>query len=163
MVESRRLIMLQQGESANLGNVKISLTPANKKKNTKAKSKRSSNATSSAKSQSNGSASASTASSSSGAAASSFTGGEACGWIIQLMNEGPTIYHTGDTNVLEDISMIDELYRPSHVLMPIGEQCVLQPAEAALACKRYLTNCRTVIPIFFKSTCNNSGIRPLSD
>ena len=72
-----------------------------------------------------GKASASTASSSSQAAASSLTGGDACGWIIQVMDEGPTIYHTGDTSVLSDIAMINELYRPSHVLLPIGEQCVL--------------------------------------
>ena len=78
-----------------------------------------------------------------------------------MMDEGPTIYHTGDASVLNDMNTIDELYRPSHVIMPIGGQCVLQPAEAALACKGYLTNCRNVIPIYFKSTNDNSGIRQL--
>ena len=78
-----------------------------------------------------GTASASTTSSSSGASTSSLTGGDACGWIVQVMDEGPTIYHTGDTSALSDIAMIDELYRPSHVIMPIGEQCILQPTEAA--------------------------------
>ena len=174
MVESRRLVVLNQGESANLGHVKISLIQGNKKKKKAApriksakvrSSKRSLKTTSSFNSGSNGSVSVSfstsTVSSSSGAAASSFTGGDACGWIIKIMDEGPTIYHTGDTRELNEIAMIDELYTPSHVLMPIGEQCVLQPAEAALACKRYLPNCRTVIPIYFKSTSDNSGNRPL--
>ena len=112
-----------------MGHVKISLTQCFKKKKTSSRSKRSKNSTittNSVKSGSNGSysvgsASASTASSSNVAAAPSFTGGDACGWIIQMMDEGPTIYHTGDTSVLSDIGIIDELYRPSHVIMPIGE------------------------------------------
>ena len=88
MVESRRLIVLGNSQSANLGHVKISLTHANQKKDTKVRSsKRSKNAKGLTKSERNasdsfGTASASTASSSTGAAASSLTGGDACGWII---------------------------------------------------------------------------------
>ena len=75
---------------------------------------------------------------SSTSSALSFSGGAAAGWVIQIGNEGdagPTIYHTGDTNVFTDMGLIDELYKPTHVLMPIGEQCTLGAFDAAYVCK----------------------------
>lgn len=79
----------------------------------------------------------------------SFSGGAAAGWVISIPQGGPTIYHTGDTNVFSDMALIDSLYRPSHVLLPIGGQCTMGPYEAATACKKYLPNCHTVIPMHF--------------
>ena len=94
-------------------------------------------------------------SSSSSSSALSFSGGAAAGWVIKIANEGPTIYHTGDTNVFADMGLIDELYKPTHVLMPMGEQCTMGAYDAAYACKEFLTNCQTFIPMHFKTTNAN--------
>ncbi len=81
----------------------------------------------------------------------SFSGGAAAGWIISIPRGGPTIYHSGDTNVFSDMGLIDSLYGPTHVLLPIGGKCTMGPYEAAIACKKFLTTCHTVIPMHFSS------------
>ena len=78
-----------------------------------------------------------------------YSGGQAAGWIIQIGGKGggPIVYHTGDTNVFTDMSIIDQMYKPTHVLMPIDGKCTMGPQEAAFACKNFLSNCHTVIPM----------------
>ena len=49
------------------------------------------------------------------------------------------------------MGLINELYKPTHVLMPMGEQCSLGAFDAAYVCKQFLTNCQTLIPMFFRS------------
>lgn len=59
--------------------------------------------------------------------------GEAAGFIIAVEN-GPTVYHAGDTTVFSDMALIGKLYRPGVVLLPVGDLFTMGPAEAALAC-----------------------------
>ena len=82
-----------------------------------------------------------------------YSGGQAAGWIIQIGGKGigPIVYHTGDTNVFTDMSIIDQMYKPTHVLMPIDGKCTMGPQEAAFACKNFLSNCHTVIPMRYES------------
>lgn len=49
------------------------------------------------------------------------------------------------------MGLIDSMYRPTHVLLPIGGKCTMGPYEAAIACKKFLTTCHTVIPMHFSS------------
>ena len=84
---------------------------------------------------------------------SSFTGNEAAGWIIKFLGEdGPTLYHTGDTKDYKDIQLVDQLYKPTHILIPIGEMTLSTPKAAAAACKTHLKNCHTLIPMLLRST-----------
>ena len=73
-------------------------------------------------------------------------GGEASGFVIELEN-GFTIYHTGDTAVFGDMRLIAEIYHPDLVLLPIGDRFVMSPTEAAYACR--LMDAKHVIPIHY--------------
>ena len=90
-----------------------------------------------------------TASSIDSTGSTSYTGGAAAGWVIKIPN-GPIIYHTGDTNIFADIRLVNQVYKPTHTVLPIGELCTLKAFDAAYVCKNFLTNCQTVIPINFK-------------
>mmetsp|Transcript_34198 Transcript_34198/g.24706 ORF Transcript_34198/g.24706 Transcript_34198/m.24706 type:complete len:95 (+) Transcript_34198:331-615(+) len=59
-------------------------------------------------------------------------GGAAAGWVIRLSN-GQNFYHAGDTNCFMDMTIIDELYQPSYLLLPIGGNFTMGPEEAAYA------------------------------
>lgn len=74
-------------------------------------------------------------------------GGEPIGWIIELEN-GFRIYHAGDTAVFGDMKLIGERYRPDLVLLPIGGNFTMDPADAAWAVKDLLKP-RTVIPMHY--------------
>lgn len=54
------------------------------------------------------------------------------------------------------MAIVDELYRPTHVLMPVGDKCTLSPFDAAYACKQFLNNCQTLIPMYFSSLMNET-------
>jgi len=78
-----------------------------------------------------------------------FDGGAAAAFVIRLPQYGDiSIYHGGDTGVFLDMQLINELYRPTHLLMPIGGNFTMGPEEAAHACK-FFTNARVVIPMHF--------------
>jgi len=128
MIDPSKLLVLNLGGSADLGYMRITMVHANHTA-VSSVSSRTTGSGSGAKSGKSGS------SSSSSSSALSFSGGAAAGWVIQIGNEGPTLYHTGDTNVFTDMGMINELFKPTHVLMPIGEQCTMGPFDAAYACK----------------------------
>ena len=72
--------------------------------------------------------------------------GEAGGFVVQFPN-GFTVYHAGDTAVFRDMELIRELYQPELALLPIGSHYVMDPAEAALAC-RFLKP-KWVIPMHY--------------
>jgi len=74
--------------------------------------------------------------------------GEAGGFVVQFAN-GFTIYHAGDTAVFKDMELIRELYHPELALLPIGSHYVMNPREAALACK--LIRPKWVIPMHYKT------------
>jgi L-ascorbate metabolism protein UlaG (beta-lactamase superfamily) len=72
--------------------------------------------------------------------------GEAGGFVVQFP-QGFTVYHAGDTAVFKDMELIRELYRPELALLPIGSHYVMNPAEAALACR--LLKPKWVIPMHY--------------
>ena len=74
-------------------------------------------------------------------------GGEAAGFVIKAHDFG--IYHAGDTNVFGDMSIISELYEPTHALIPIGGHFTMGPEEAAYAIAKFLTSVKHIIPMHF--------------
>jgi L-ascorbate metabolism protein UlaG (beta-lactamase superfamily) len=58
--------------------------------------------------------------------------GEPCG-LVMTMEDGPTIYFAGDTNVFGDMALIRRLYEPDVAVLPIGDHFTMGPREAALA------------------------------
>jgi len=73
-------------------------------------------------------------------------GGEPAGFIIAIDN-GPTLYHAGDTTVFTDMQLLGELYHPDLAMLPIGDHYTMGPRLAAVAAK-YL-GAKTILPIHF--------------
>jgi L-ascorbate metabolism protein UlaG (beta-lactamase superfamily) len=65
--------------------------------------------------------------------------------IVLTIEDGPVLYHAGDTAVFRDMEMIRELYAPDVAILPIGDHYTMGPKEAALAI-RYLQP-KVVLPI----------------
>jgi L-ascorbate metabolism protein UlaG (beta-lactamase superfamily) len=72
--------------------------------------------------------------------------GEPMGYIVEF-ESGFKLYHAGDTAVFGDMQLIGELYRPDLALLPIGNQVVMSPFEAAHATR--LLGVRHVVPIHY--------------
>jgi len=72
--------------------------------------------------------------------------GDPGGFVIRFAN-GFTAYHAGDTAVFKDMELIRELYQPELAMLPIGSHYVMNPQEAALACR--LLQPRWVIPMHY--------------
>ena len=70
--------------------------------------------------------------------------GVAAGYVL-TPEEGPVMYHAGDTCVFGDMRLIGELYQPEIAMLPIGGHFTMDPKQAALAAK--LLGCKTVLPI----------------
>lgn len=60
-----------------------------------------------------------------------------------------SIYHAGDTNVFAGMEIINHLYKPTHVLLPIGGIFTMGPLEAAYAVAKYFHHSKVVIPMHF--------------
>src|SRR5215203_1438441 len=73
-------------------------------------------------------------------------GGEPLGYVIEF-ESGFRLYHAGDTAVFGDMQLIGELYLPDLALLPIGNQVVMSPYEAAHAAR--LLGVRHVVPIHY--------------
>jgi L-ascorbate metabolism protein UlaG (beta-lactamase superfamily) len=58
--------------------------------------------------------------------------GEPVGFIVEL-DDGFTFYFAGDTNVMSDMRLIGEMYRPELALLPIGGHYTMGPRGAAMA------------------------------
>jgi L-ascorbate metabolism protein UlaG (beta-lactamase superfamily) len=71
-------------------------------------------------------------------------GGEPAGFVIAIDN-GPTLYHAGDTTVFSDMKLIGELYHPDLAMLPIGDHYTMGPRLAAVAA-RYV-GAPSVLPI----------------
>lgn len=72
--------------------------------------------------------------------------GDPAGFVVTFPN-GFVAYHAGDTAVFKDMELIRELYHPQVAILPIGSHYVMNPAEAALACR--LLQPQFVIPIHY--------------
>ncbi len=73
-------------------------------------------------------------------------GGTAAGFVLKL-EDGYTLYHTGDTGLFSDMKLIAQLYKPQVVMMCIGGFYTMSPVEAAEAVK--LLKPKMVIPMHF--------------
>jgi L-ascorbate metabolism protein UlaG (beta-lactamase superfamily) len=79
---------------------------------------------------------------------SSEPGGRPLGFVIALA-DGRTIYHTGDTFVFSDMGLIQELYRPTIILLGVGGGPYTQnPRAAALGIKKFFSP-KTIVPMHF--------------
>lgn len=72
--------------------------------------------------------------------------GTEAGYVLRMEN-GFTIYHTGDTAVTADMQIIGDLYRPDLAILPIGDHFTMDPRQAAYALK--LIRPRYAIPEHF--------------
>jgi L-ascorbate metabolism protein UlaG (beta-lactamase superfamily) len=59
-------------------------------------------------------------------------GGEAAGYVLRFA-DNRTVYFAGDTNVFTDMQLIEQLYHPELVFLPIGDLYTMSPVEAAAA------------------------------
>jgi L-ascorbate metabolism protein UlaG (beta-lactamase superfamily) len=70
--------------------------------------------------------------------------GIAAGYVLTPQN-GPVLYHAGDTAVFGDMRLISEIYHPEVAMLPIGGHFTMGPKEAALAAK--LLGAKTILPL----------------
>lgn len=75
------------------------------------------------------------------------SGGEAVGYVIEL-EDGFSIYHTGDTGLFGDMALIGEFFNPDVMLICIGGVFTMGPEEAAYAVNR-LIKPGIAVPIHF--------------
>jgi L-ascorbate metabolism protein UlaG (beta-lactamase superfamily) len=74
--------------------------------------------------------------------------GDPAGFVVQFPN-GFVAYHAGDTAAFKDMELIRELYHPELAMLPIGSHYVMNPAEAALACR--MLKPKWVIPMHYST------------
>ncbi len=72
--------------------------------------------------------------------------GNPIGVVIHIQG-GPTIYHTGDTDVFGDMKLIGERYKPDLMLACIGGHFTMDPAGAALAAT--MIRPKEIVPMHF--------------
>lgn len=68
--------------------------------------------------------------------------------IVITPQEGPTLYHMGDTDIFSDMALIEELHHPQVGLVPVGDRFTMGAKPAALAVKRYF-HFETVVPCHY--------------
>jgi L-ascorbate metabolism protein UlaG (beta-lactamase superfamily) len=73
-------------------------------------------------------------------------GGAPGGFVITIRG-GPTIYHTGDTDLFSDMALLSLFHDIDVMLACIGDHFTMGPARAAEAVK--LVKARTVIPMHY--------------
>ena len=73
-------------------------------------------------------------------------GGNPAGFVIAIRG-GPTIYHTGDTDVFSDMALISRFHKIDVMLVCIGDHFTMGPARAAEAVR--LVQPREVIPMHY--------------
>lgn len=75
--------------------------------------------------------------------------GSANGLMLHFEN-GPAVFHMGDTDIFSDMALINELHQPEIGIVPIGDRFTMGGAVAALACQRYF-KFATAIPCHYGS------------
>ena len=71
-------------------------------------------------------------------------GGNPVGYVLEI-TDGPTIYHTGDTDLFTDMKLIPEFYKVDLMLSAAGGNFTMDPSRAALAVE--WVNPKQVIPM----------------
>jgi len=77
---------------------------------------------------------------------SAIASGNPVGYVLQI-KDGPTIYHTGDTDVFTDMKLIAEFFKVDLMLACIGGHFVMDPVRAAQAVE--WVNPKQVVPMHF--------------
>ncbi len=72
--------------------------------------------------------------------------GVAAGYVLTIEN-GPVLYHSGDTAVFGDMALIRDIYHPDVAMLPIGGYYTMGPKEAAYAVR--LLGAKTILPLHF--------------
>ncbi|TPE50510.1 metal-dependent hydrolase [Amaricoccus solimangrovi] len=75
-------------------------------------------------------------------------GGTEAGFMIE--GEGRTIYVSGDTDVMADMEIFEDLHHPEIGILCAGGHFTMDMRRAAYAAKRYF-NFRTVIPCHYRT------------
>lgn len=70
------------------------------------------------------------------------------GAFLVSVKDGPAIYHTGDTDVFSDMSLIPRFRRVDVMLACIGDKFTMGPGRAALAA-RLVDPARMIVPMHF--------------
>jgi len=99
-------------------------------------------------------------------------GGNGVGFVVTIPNHNVRIYYTGATTVFSDMKIIDDLYQPDVVILPIGDLLFMGPREAAYSVKHFLPTPKKVIPCMFgtfdeltgtmeefEKICNEMGVQ----
>ena len=73
--------------------------------------------------------------------------GNPCGFVINMNDK--IVYHSGDTGLFSDMSLIGKLNKIDLALLPIGDNFTMGP-EDALEAVRFLTP-KTVIPMHYNT------------
>lgn len=73
--------------------------------------------------------------------------GPACGFLIQM--EGKWLYHSGDTGLFGDMELIGRRHPLEVAMLPIGDNYVMGPEEAAYAAT--LLRAKRVIPMHYNT------------
>ena len=82
---------------------------------------------------------------------SSEPGGRPLGFVLSF-SDGRTLYHTGDTWIFGDMALIQEIYRPSVILLNVGGGPYTQdPGTAALAVRKYFSP-EAIVPMHFATS-----------
>jgi L-ascorbate metabolism protein UlaG (beta-lactamase superfamily) len=69
---------------------------------------------------------------------------------FMIAGEGRTIYFSGDTDVMADMGVFEELHHPEIGILCAGGHYTMDMARAAYAAKRFF-NFRTVIPCHYRT------------
>lgn len=70
--------------------------------------------------------------------------GEPAGFVVTL-EDGMTIYYSGDTCLFGDMRLIGDMYKPDIAFLPIGDRFTMDPPAAARACE--FLGVRQVVPM----------------
>jgi len=68
------------------------------------------------------------------------------GWVIEL-EDGSTVYHSGDTDLFGDMNLVRERHNPEIAVLPIGGHYTMGPRDAGMALD--LIGASTVIPVHY--------------
>jgi len=67
--------------------------------------------------------------------------------LIVTLRDGPTIYHTGDTDLFSDMALVKQFHKIDIMLVCIGDHFTMGPARAAQAVKLVTPN--MVVPMHY--------------
>ena len=75
-------------------------------------------------------------------------GGTECGFVIK--GDGHSIYHSGDTDAMADMQIINDMHAPDIGILSAGGHFTMNMAGAAYAAKRFF-DFKTVIPGHYRT------------